>query len=437
MKANRTILAGALALATGMCLAGWESWQKDPGLYGVTFEDYETGETLSDLGATGGTWGDVTKLTGAAARNDGERTYMSYSTSGEGIAFTPDSDGDGKVKSLIMSMNVTGSVQWPDDLSSEAKTAFTVYAPEGEDATFLGWGILPGTTGEARKPGWRRLHLASGQVPSAGSAWYEVSFKFAKKDDGTLRVQHRLNTGHAFEALYNEDGTPWLDVGGDGKEVVRKVAYSGDGGLEYMTGSEPMRGLLVGIAPWYSILYDESTYNEDPNSSWANKPEVGGDGDYFVIDVGEGQDPSIFIPASHKTGVELIEAEVQFYGANVDASVPDGMCARVRLVEVPMTDTKKEDPSYQFACLANGAWVTNTVEEAFIGVDYTIEITLDSIDHEVTYRARKGRGGSGGAFRTICTGSIPEDTRGRDAEVYFEGCGRVYKVRGTDRTKQP
>jgi len=228
-----------VALAVMPCRADWESGLK-PSLYSVTFADYADGETLSDKGAEGGSWGDpAVPVDGkASVTSSVERIYLNYETSSVGLVFTnwqETAQQDGP-KMVRLSWKTTGAEELPSMVPGTDKAGFTVYTPANGEASFMGWSAQ----------GWQALTLPSGAVVPQANAWYEVSIWVGKNFENKIMVQYRLKVGKDYEPLQTASGAVWLEAGAQDDSVIREVEARGIGALENLSGKElPSPGVNV------------------------------------------------------------------------------------------------------------------------------------------------------------------------------------------------
>jgi len=440
---KKAVLLVLTALVAVVCRAGWESWLKT-GLYHASFEDYEYGWSLSNLGAINGLWSIPSDVMTRAASVQGPGQYIEYSTLKSGMIFTPNSTGNRDMKSVVSEMLLTayedGSI--PDLSQANARGAFSINVTMDEMTNFVGW----------TADGWQNLHDDSLEEPlqPIPGLWYDVSMKFLKTGE-TVRVQYRLKRmgEENFTTLCNVDGETWLPAGqGRSDEIVSDLEFQGEGALRYLTGSEPRRGLLIGLVPWREMLIDESVYHQGSGDwyvfdydteKWRTTPVTVAGGDAYGINVPEGENYTGFRPKTESSsGRQTIEFTVRFVAPNDNDAMPtNDVCALVRLVEMPLTDVKNENIDYQFACLANGSWHTNDNPriQADVNTDYTVEIALD-MDIEgtgkgqaVSYRIKAGRGGESGAYQDLLL-NVPVSI-GDPLFAFFGGIGRVYSIKSS------
>lgn len=406
----------------------WEDWQK-PSLYGVSFESYVNGETLSDKGARGGTWGTVPAAAETAAVVSSLRSYMEIETASNELTFVPDSAGERMLKSVNMTVRLNPYEQSLPQIPAAAKSAFAVYAPEDAEATFVGW----------CKSGWVPLSLASGAYTPETTSWCNMSVKFLRTKEGKVRVQYRMKVGDEYEPLLTEGGDSWLDApDGVYDSALSRIAFVGSGGIEYLWGSEPRRGLLVSIVPWRELIIDETVYYHDTGTwkvfdyethKWVDTPPVSGDA--YKIAVENGQDYLYFKPTKDWTeDVVVIEFAVRFTMPDFEDEYLEDACALVRMVEDPDSAETTGDPDCRFSCLVGDKWVVNKDVVADPDTDYTVEMTVDRANSTVAYRVKKGRGVEGGVYQNLCSGPT---TVVEPLLTFFAGHGYVYEIKSGQR----
>lgn len=246
-------LLRAIALVGGALLASTDFALGESSatvLYKASFEDYSQGEALdSTKGTSGGSWGDpaVPEEAETVAIVSASRHYMSYVSMNEGLAFTPDNDGERKVRNVELSVLTAGFANLPTPPDG-VKTALALHIPTGESGSsaLVAWGW----SDAEQKMVWNRLKSSTGTALSLAYGWYVVTAKFRKFGDGTLRVQFSVCLeGGSKVLLTTEDGLYWLQTSPSGttERVVDKIELRGDGGVEYLKGGEPPQGLSIGI----------------------------------------------------------------------------------------------------------------------------------------------------------------------------------------------
>jgi len=418
---NKIVLAFAVALVAGVSWAGWESWLKNS-LYQATFDEYAADESLSDKGAVSGSWGSwklyASGAEAYAVRNASGQAYMRYASKTKGPVFTPTNLGNRPLKSVQMAVMSSGNETLPE-LGAEDKAAFAVYTPVGADTTFAGWSA----------EGWKSLSLASKAITPAPDTWYEVSVKLQQDSAGRLLVQYRVLVDGQYEPLQTAEGYSWLQAGGQSASAaVREIEVYGEGGVRYLKGSEPGRGLIIGLVPWREVLIDESVYKHG-TGTWSEVPRA--DGGAYVIDVNYGDYDNVFVPDNNRAeDLKVVEFAVRFTMPNDTASVPENMAARVQIVEEPLKDYYQEEQVCRFACLVDGAWKTNTTMVAVPELDYTVEVAMDQEAGLVSYRIRKGRGAEGETYQPLCSGRMaPCDP----LQAVFGGHGLVYGIKSAGK----
>lgn len=427
-----------LTLAACAVHAGWEDWQS--GLFSAYFpkgtgdSGYSVGDPLdSTKGADGGTWDDVPSSVETSAQEDAIGMYMRCSSDVDGISFTPFDTGSRLLKTVTTRVRLSPYESDEKPAVPEgARAAFAVYAA-GSGVVFIG---LETT---AMSAGWVELYLDSVQ-PSTDGVWYDVSMKFMKNADG-VRVQYRLKTALGeYEPLHDAKGDTWFSAVGDpSREVASKIEYRGNGGVRYLGGGEPKRGLLIGLVPWREILVDENVdshgtgtwaaFDQD-TGAWQDNPYIIRSLNAYLIDVADGADGYAFVPNDKQSGaLKTVEFAVNFYESNDNATIPEDVSALVRIVEEPLTDLTQTSPVYRFACLSNGGWYTNTAIRAEPDADYTVSISQDDKNGTVTYRIRRGHGGEGGAYQDLLK-SAPMPVYS-PFYAFFGGHGLVYEIKST------
>jgi len=410
-------------------------------VYRASFETYEQNQPLSDIGTTNGTWGVPAvpaDAEAAAASNPGSGQYIRFSTDGAGLVFTPFSTGARALKSVFTSAQLSPYEEeggLPDLTEDDPRGAFAIYAPEDGETNFVGWTAA----------GWTKLTSSSvGAVPNQ---WYDVVMKFVQHTNGIVNVQYRLKgrDDADYETLREAGGTNvWFKAGGASDSIVRKVEFRGEGAFSRLSGSEPRRGLLIGLVPWREMLIDESVYHKgsgdwyayDYNSEqWLYPTPHVLDGDAYGINVPDGESYTGFKPKKQGSdNREVFEFTVRFMAPNDnDAAPTNEVCALVRLVEKPLTDVKQANLDYQFACMVNGGWYTNTQIKADIDADYTVEIALDRSDQTVSYRIKKGRGAEAGAYQDLLSQPVSV-TITDPLYTFFGGLGKVYSIKATEQS---
>jgi len=443
---TKAALLGSVALIASACQAGWESWLKDD-LYRASFESYDVGDELSNEGTYHGTWGIPAVPAGAeanAASDTGSEKYIKFFTEGQGLVFTPDNTGNRSLKSVLTSAQLSAYDENLPDLSDLApRGAFAIHAPANGATNFVGW-----TTN-----GWVSLRAPS--VAPEPKQWYDVSMKFVQDAGGFVAVQYRLRRHEDVDAEYetlhdvNDEEKVWFEAGeGASGEVVSKVEFRGEGGFSRLVGSEPRRGLLIGLVPWRQMLIDESVYHHGSGEWYVfdyvaerrrDYPVVVDSGDAYGINVPEGEDYAGFKAKEQGTGSrQVIEFAVRFMAPNDNDAMPtNDVCALVRLVEMPLSDVKKPDLDYRFACLANGSWHVSTGDlgiKADVNADYTVEVTLDRNRQTVSYRIKAGRGAEAGAYRDMLMDSPV--SIGDPIFTFFGGAGTVYSIKSSDQSEE-
>lgn len=435
----KSALLISVALVAGTSLAGWESWLKS-GLFRASFEQYETDQELSDIGAVNGTWGSPAVPEDAetwASPGPGSWQCMNFSTGDNGIVFTPESTGNRPLKTVMTTATMAGCEEYPD-LPDNAKGAFAIYAPENGATNFVGWTAA----------GW--TNLQSSLISPESNQWYDISMKFMQTD-AVLRVQYCLKQQGQSDADYvtlhaeGDSNAVWFVAGGGQTEkIINRVELRGEGSFRHVTGSEPRRGLLIGLVPWREMFIDETVYHHSTGGwyafdydkkEWTTTPVVTGDS--YAINVPDGENYASFRPLKESTGdVEVVEFAVRFLAPNDnDATPTNEVCALVRLVEEPFTPSQvtKVDLQYRFACLVDGGWHTNMTIQADVDADYTVEVSLDKKDNKVSYRVKEGRGGEAGSYVDLLA-SPASISINNPLFTFFGGVGKVYGIRSAGQT---
>jgi len=427
---KNALLTLAVALAACRSIAGSEDDLLRQELFGASFTNayYSSGVQLCDTGVVHGTWGSVPSGAAVAVKEAG-RTYMEVLSPVDSIVFTPLSVSAKRISSTSASVCTFGY----EDLSqvpspTGARAAFAIHAPPVGETNFIGW--------VCSKNCWTNLYPKSGSdIPNA-EAWQEVMVKFLKADAGREYVQYRLKreSDSGYVPLGTADGVYWIDAGTEfNTGMSGKVGFVGEGGLERISGTEPRRGLVVGIGTWYDFRFSESIYIKSPNSVWENgtepflsKSEANRS---YQIGVDKGDESVTYKPylTHDKSNVEVTEIELEFTGENDDDSIPEDASARVRLVEA-------KDGTFRFACLADGQWRTNGTPVS-VTAKYTVEISLDNGSRTVSYRVKEGYGLEGGAYRDLCSGKMLPNATGKTMNIDFDGYGFVHEIRGKVETK--
>jgi len=222
----------SLVLAFVASSCAWASWEtsSEHDLYAVAFDGYAPGETLTDKGAKGGSWGvpPVKEGASAVAEQAGGKKYMGCSAQPGELVFTPEQLGLDGAKAFSFSFRTSAYSELPALVPSVDKAAFAVYDHD-DVIRFMGWSAT----------GWQDLHLASGAVSPSLDAWYDVSIWLVPGLEGKPRVQYRLKVGSAYEPLVTQAGSEWLDAGNPtGDPVIREVEVLGECGVERFSGKE-------------------------------------------------------------------------------------------------------------------------------------------------------------------------------------------------------
>lgn len=232
-------LSFVLTAVVGVSLAaGWET-AAEPQLYGVAFEDYDEGERLSDKGAVGGTWVNVSNEVTAAALVGGRKCMTCELAN---LLFRPEWPGLDGPKDAKASVFLTGSPRLPDLSNRLDKAAIAIRVP---DQGVSGSPVFAGWTGVK----WCDLYSS---VAPVTNSWYDVSVWFSISLNRTRQVQYRIKVGDAYVPLHAADGSEWLDSGimdsGENEEdaVVREVEVRGTGAFDLLSGRElPSPGISV------------------------------------------------------------------------------------------------------------------------------------------------------------------------------------------------
>jgi len=440
MKKTISALVAMLAAVSSEAV-GWESFPQRS-VFSASFETYADNETLSDKGAVGGTWGYPPVPAGSSAKavfSEGV-TYLNCSAHNPGIIFTPRDFGERMIKSVTTSMQLAAYDDLPELNLAVDKAAFTVHAPEGGEAAFVGW----------TSDGWQHLYLKSGSVAAGDGKWHDVTIRLAERG-GATKVQYCLAVDGTSVPLTNAFGVSWLDAAGvagnTSGEVVNEVEYRGEGGVQWMNGQEPSRGLLVSIVPW-RMLTEETVSRHDTGSwpvlkevseghwEWVSEGPSARDG-YYVINVSDRQENHTFVPNNGVTNAYDVEFAVRFDGPCEDEIVTDDASALLRIVLEPLTDARQEDPACRFAYLTESGWTVNTDLEAKPECDYTVRISInpqaDSTEPNVTYGIREGRGAEGGSYRMLGSARMSLES---PLQAFFGGSGRVYSIKTVTQTER-
>jgi len=409
------------------------------GLFRASFTEqdlYAPGESLStDKGTSGGSWGDppVPENAEAVVVAESGLQYLRCSTLAPGIVFTPKVFGDRKIKSLVMSMRMTGFDELPA-LEPSDKAAFALYSPQGGETTFAGW----------TADGWTNLYLRGDATSVVGNDWCDLMIRLAEYVDGSTKVQYCLDVDGTFVTLTNTLGATWFDAGwGKAGEVVNEVEFRGDGGLVYLNGQEPRRGMLISVVPWRMLT--EETVTRHDTGSWPAPVEVDGkwvwgdarpaasdDGRAYVIDVSSRDDAKTFVPKKNSAeDFRSVEFAVRFESPHDGGMLAEDVAAMVRVVMEPLTDFSQAEPVCRFAYLTGDGWVVNEEMVAYPENDYTVKVELDPQAGTVNYSIRNGRGAEGGVYRSLGGGRT---TVGDPLQTIFGGHGRVYGIKAVTQT---
>jgi len=420
---RRLILLFVTFLAAGSLWAGWQSWPQT-NQYWSSFEKYSPGEALSnDKGVGGGSWWASEDALATAVSDKEHAMVMGCSTLDQGLVFTPSREGDQVMKSVVLSMRMSGYAVLPD--YTGARTALAIHAPEDGPACFVAW--------IGSQNCWTNLYSTS-LVPE-DNAWYDVYVKLMKTTTGGVRAQYNLKkSGSAYYSVMAlEDGTKWIDANGpNADQLVNWLEFRGEGLLGSMLGSDPRKGLYVGVGTLFDMIFEESVAVHY-GGRWYVRPSVQKDGDSYVISVAVGGEPCVFMTSARRSaGREVVEVEACFAGPNDDETIPSDTNARIRLVEdVDATG----DAAYRFAYVANDAWVTNRTIRASIDAEYTVQFLMNWDTREVTYRIREGVGSDGDEYQEL--GSFTKSSKILPAfDVSFDGEGLVHKIKGVDKTSR-
>jgi len=415
----------ALAMFVPCALTGSAETVSQVELFSASFtnEYYTPGTQLCDTGTYHGTWGTVPVNAAVADTDPRVGQYMSCATSDEGLLFTPSVKGDRRIAYSSVSICTAGY----DDMSAlstpqGARAAFAVV-----QTNYMGW--------VCSQQCWTNLYPASGQQAPVPGEWQEVMVKFLRVDDMHGYVQYWLKQGGSYVPFKTADGAFWIDASNwFDKKMSGKIGIFGEGGLWWLSGMEPRRGLIVGIGTWYDLQFEESIYHQSEGSKWVNGNAPAritlDEQRSYAINVDEGEQSVTYEPSrTHSDGVaEVTEFEVEFGGVNNDDSIPADACARIRMVEVA-------EGAYRFACLANSQWKTNMNHAVSVDAQYTVEISLlyESKDKKfVSYRFKEGYGLEGGAYQELCSGKMLPEASGKTLQIDFDGYGIVHEIKGKD-----
>lgn len=194
--------------------------------FGFSLGGYNDGETLSDLGAVGGSWGEhpVPEHATAVINIDGTTTNVVISTKAAAgsIVFTANR---GKWSSGRLFYRCVASFTEADTaytLSPDSKAGFTVVRPDGASVGFYGY----------TADGWVRLELPSASVTPA----FDRNFDFLIGLDTGRVSYYLLTSGGEYEQLVAADGgAADFKAGGEGSPLNR-VELQGEGSISDFDG---------------------------------------------------------------------------------------------------------------------------------------------------------------------------------------------------------
>ncbi len=210
---------GCLAIGLAACAAAEErDW------FGVSFADYQPGQTVSSAGVSGGAW----RAGGPVATNvfDGVRNGIAISTQiGEEIAFEPVAPEGRNVERIEFSMCPSElAVAGIDDFDGAAGLLPSRLST-GEDG-YLGFAAA----------GWIELH-GEGVTPVANE-WFDGVIELRTVEDVRL-VSYLVRKGGDWVRLANAAGATWFRTSAPRAQGgVESVSFTGNGRFADFEGRE-------------------------------------------------------------------------------------------------------------------------------------------------------------------------------------------------------
>lgn len=218
------LFALAVAVPSAFASGGAGDW------FSVTFAGNAVGDPLAnDEGVTGGAWA-LPLAEGVVATNGviGSEHVLGFETEvlpdSTGLKFTAVSSATKDSWTIDTRETFSGEETMPE-MPSNAKAGFTVYAPEGGVASFIGW----------TKSGW--LRLSHDTVAPAVQTWYDRRVAF-ETYDGVLYVSYLVkNADGEYVVLASASGQTTFRAAGSGV-TCQNVAFVGVGTIGDFSASK-------------------------------------------------------------------------------------------------------------------------------------------------------------------------------------------------------
>lgn len=224
------ILAIASSGASAFDFSVYQDW------FGFSTASYASGETLSDKGATGGTWGTLPAGAMAEVSISKSTTNLVVDTlnSESALIFT---SNDRRWSSGTFYCRFVARFPECESvplLADDAKAAFTVANNEAGEAAFWGYGA----------EGWTELRMPSSAVQPA----YDTGFDYLIAFSGN-RVSYYMRKGDGdYEEMSSKDGSAFdFPIGGRGDTRVDRVELDGKGAISGFSGGYRNSGATIRI----------------------------------------------------------------------------------------------------------------------------------------------------------------------------------------------
>ena len=187
--------------------------------FGVSFDEYADGETLSDRGASGGSWGEFPTADAPAVKvtdGDGAAVEVRGESMTNGVAFAA-AEAAGEVSWTVnLRMKFDQPIELAD-FTPRGPVAFTLTDDASGAYRFAGW------TGGM----WRNLDAAD--FPASTNVWYDIVVE-SRDIGGEDYVGFAIVTdGEVRHELASANGSRWFAVGRQAAASVRRVAFVGKG----------------------------------------------------------------------------------------------------------------------------------------------------------------------------------------------------------------
>ena len=210
-KLSRSMFLAVVGLALGASAA--QPW------FGVSFDGYADGETLSDRGASGGSWGELPTADAPAVKvTDGDRASLDVQgkSTTNGVTFTAASAAGDVSWAMTLPLKFSHAMDL-EGFTPDGPISFTVAYDDADAFRFAGW------AGGA----WHFLDAAD--ISASTNVWYDLIIE-SRDIGGEEYVGFALVTdGEVRHELSTASGCRWFAVGRKVSADVRTVTFAGRG----------------------------------------------------------------------------------------------------------------------------------------------------------------------------------------------------------------